>query len=233
MVLLAYLSLASVLLTAAVARSRAGTRLTGIVLADLAFAFFIFFCGIGHGLDAYSVVWVSYPLHTAVVWLTAAASWWAVFRLPLTLFPASSDFVLNEKPEQLKVLLDSSSDAVYMVDSAGHVVWCNKRLQELTGLSDGDIEGRFAHELLHHSRVGESGQCEHYPWHQSPIYLAQHQAQEVVRDNEAVFSSLSCDPIVTARLLAHPVRNTRSRVLGVMVVLTRLSKTNMGHSDDE
>lgn len=54
---------------------------------DVSFAAFIFFCGLGHDLDALSVIWVNYRLHTLNAWCIAIASVFTLFFLPALIFP--------------------------------------------------------------------------------------------------------------------------------------------------
>ena len=51
------------------------------------------------------------------------------------------------KIEELIPILDGISDAVFIDDSSGYCIWCNKACEELYKVSSYDVQGRHIEEL--------------------------------------------------------------------------------------
>lgn len=84
---LAYaLGIPIILMYSAIKRKREGKSSFKLLFHHYTWIPFFIFCGIGHLLDAYSMVYTNYIIHTINVGLTAAASWFAIFFLPNILF---------------------------------------------------------------------------------------------------------------------------------------------------
>jgi diguanylate cyclase (GGDEF)-like protein/PAS domain S-box-containing protein len=62
--------------------------------------------------------------------------------------------VLEEKKDQLRLILDSSAEAIYGIDMQGLCTFCNSSSIKLLGYeSEDEILGRNIHNLIHHSRI--------------------------------------------------------------------------------
>jgi two-component system, cell cycle sensor histidine kinase and response regulator CckA len=60
---------------------------------------------------------------------------------------------LRHSEEQLRMLLNSTAEAIYGVDSAGHCTFCNPACLRLLGYREpADLLGRKMHDIMHHTR---------------------------------------------------------------------------------
>ncbi|MGH8077383.1 MAG: PAS domain-containing protein, partial [Lysobacter sp.] len=69
--------------------------------------------------------------------------------------------------EQVRLLLDSTAEAIYGIDADGFCTFTNRACEALLGYADSkDLLGKDMHELTHHSRVNGTP----YPSEHCPIY---------------------------------------------------------------
>jgi len=63
----------------------------------------------------------------------------------------------QENEERLRLLLDSTAEAIYGLDLAGNCTFCNEACVQLLGFEDADqLLGQNMHNLIHHSRADGS-----------------------------------------------------------------------------
>lgn len=80
-----------------------------------------------------------------------------------------SEEALREKSEQIALLLSSTAEGIYGIDSQGLCVFCNPSSLAILGYeSESELLGQNMHELIHHSRPDGSA----YPVGECPIYQA-------------------------------------------------------------
>lgn len=61
---------------------------------------------------------------------------------------------LEEKSEQLRLLLDSTAEAIYGIDMQGNCTFCNTSCIQLLGYeSEDELLGHTMHNMIHHSRA--------------------------------------------------------------------------------
>lgn len=61
--------------------------------------------------------------------------------------------LLDENKKALRLLLDSSAEAIFGVDEAGNCTFCNRSCLNMLGYPDeGELLGKNMHALIHHSR---------------------------------------------------------------------------------
>ncbi|HEY0703767.1 MAG TPA: CHASE4 domain-containing protein [Candidatus Acidoferrales bacterium] len=83
---------------------------------------------------------------------------------------------LAERGELVKLLLDSTSSAMYGINSEGHCTFCNPAALHLLGYRDSaELLGRNIHELIHHTRADGSK----YPEADCPVLGSLHHDREV------------------------------------------------------
>jgi diguanylate cyclase (GGDEF)-like protein/PAS domain S-box-containing protein len=88
---------------------------------------------------------------------------------------------LRESEEKVKLILNSTGEAIYGVDLSGNCNFCNPACVSILGYTQpGDLLGRNMHELIHHSRADGSG----YPMEECRIYRAFREGQGVHVDDE-------------------------------------------------
>jgi two-component system cell cycle sensor histidine kinase/response regulator CckA len=77
--------------------------------------------------------------------------------------------ILRETEERVRLLLDSTAEAIFAKDSDGICALCNPACARVLGYDHpSELIGRNMHELMHHSR--EDGSC--YPIEECPIHLS-------------------------------------------------------------
>ncbi|MGE4483704.1 MAG: diguanylate cyclase [Oscillospiraceae bacterium] len=65
--------------------------------------------------------------------------------------------ILEENKNQLRLLLDSTAEAIYGIDQQGNCTFCNESCIRLLGYdSTSDLLGRNMHQQIHHSRKDKS-----------------------------------------------------------------------------
>jgi two-component system CheB/CheR fusion protein len=88
---------------------------------------------------------------------------------------------IADREERIRLLLDSTAEAIYGVDLSGVCTFCNAACATLLGYdSPSALIGRQMHPLIQHSRRGG----EPYPPEQSPIYDAMRHRHAAHADDE-------------------------------------------------
>ena len=76
---------------------------------------------------------------------------------------------IAEREERIRLLLDSTAEAIYGIDLSGVCIFCNSACARLLGYeSPAALIGKQMHPLIHHTRPDGTP----YPPEQSPIYEA-------------------------------------------------------------
>ena len=95
--------------------------------------------------------------------------------------PRRSEAALRESEERLRLLLDSTSEAIYGIDRRGRCTFANPACARMLGYESVDrILGRDMHALMHHSRPDGSP----YPVDECRIYRVFEQGDGVHVDDE-------------------------------------------------
>ena len=88
---------------------------------------------------------------------------------------------LVENESKLKMLLDSTAEAIYGIDTRGECTFCNPACLKMTGYTDASqLLGKNMHALIHHSH--EDGDA--YPVQECQIFLAYSQGHGTHVDDE-------------------------------------------------
>jgi PAS domain S-box-containing protein len=107
----------------------------------------------------------------------------AVFLRDLTDSKRSEEKI-REGSELVRLLLDSTPEAIYGIDSAGRCTFCNTACLQLLGYeSSAELLGRNMHELIHHTRTDGTP----YPVEHCHIYEAFRQGKGTHVDNEVLW----------------------------------------------
>ena len=76
---------------------------------------------------------------------------------------------IAEREERIRLLLDSTAEAIYGIDLSGVCIFCNAACARLLGYdSPAALIGKQMHPLIHHTQAGRHA----VPAEQSPIYEA-------------------------------------------------------------
>jgi len=93
---------------------------------------------------------------------------------------------LRRSSELVRLLLDSTPEAIYGIDTEGHCTFCNMATLELLGYPEqGDLLGKNMHDLAHHTKANG----EHYPVEECGIYEAFRTGAETHSDHEVFWRS--------------------------------------------
>jgi two-component system CheB/CheR fusion protein len=132
---------------------------------------------------------------------------------------------IAEREEHIRLLLDSTAEAVYGIDLSGVCTFCNSSCARLLGYdSPAALIGRQMHPLIHHTRPDATP----YPPEQSPIYHAMRNREGTHVDNEVLWRADGSS--FPAEYWSHPIiRN--GDVIGAVV--TFLDITERRQAEEE
>ena len=95
-----------------------------------------------------------------------------------------ADEKIREGSELVKLLLDSTPEAIYGIDAAGRCTFCNTACLQLLGYENStELMGRNMHELIHHTRADGTP----YPVQDCHIYEAFRMGTGTHIDNEVLW----------------------------------------------
>jgi PAS domain S-box-containing protein len=95
-----------------------------------------------------------------------------------------TEVTLREREADLRLVLDSATDAFYCVDSEGATTMCNVAFLRMLGIErEEDAIGRKMHDIIHHTHPDGS----HYSNEECPIYRVAKDGGSAHVDNELFF----------------------------------------------
>lgn len=122
----------------------------------------------------------------------------------------SAETQLREREEQVRTLLESTSEGIYTLDMEGRCVWCNPAAAKLLGLAEtSQLLGRQVHALAHHTRAdGET-----YPAAECRLTEATRTGRPVSLDEELLWradgssfhADMRCNPLYRGGKLSGAV----------------------------
>lgn len=118
---------------------------------------------------------------------------------------------LRERDEHIRLLLDSTAEAIYGIDQEGRCTFANLACARLLGYPDTSyLIGKDMHALVHHSRADGTP----YPAEECKIFQAFRESREVHVEDEVFWrADGSCFP---AEYWSHPVHR-QDRVAGSVI----------------
>ena len=132
---------------------------------------------------------------------------------------------LVENESKLKMLLDSTAEAIYGIDTNGECTFCNPACLKMTGYADASqLLGKNMHDLIHHSY--ENGDA--YPIPECQIFRAYHQGQGTHVDDEVFWRADGTS--FPVEYWSYPQRQD-GQVLGAVV--TFIDITERKQAEDE
>jgi two-component system, chemotaxis family, CheB/CheR fusion protein len=132
---------------------------------------------------------------------------------------------IAEREEQIRLLLDSTAEAIYGIDPSGNCTFCNPVCARLLGYdSPAALIGRQIHPLIHHTRPDGTP----YPPEQSAIYDSMRHRTEAHVDDEVLWRADGTS--FPAEYWSHPILR-RGEVIGAVV--TFLDITERRKSEEE
>ncbi|MEW6429416.1 MAG: PAS domain S-box protein [Thermodesulfobacteriota bacterium] len=124
---------------------------------------------------------------------------------------------LEAQQQYIRLLLDSTAEAIYGLDTEGRCTFCNRSFLQLTGFSDEkDVLGARIHDLIHHFRKNGSD----YPASLCPAHHAYLHSREVHHDEDVFWRrDGSSFPV---EFWSHPIRQGDA-VTGAVVTFIDIS----------
>ncbi len=125
---------------------------------------------------------------------------------------------LRESEEQVRLLLNSTGEAIYGIDLAGRCTFCNDACLRLLGYGDvRDLLGKDMHRLVHHTR--RDGMP--YPVEECPIVRTVRQGAGTHAENEVLWRADGSS--FPAEYWSYPMRRGE-RVVGAVVTFLDISE---------
>jgi two-component system, chemotaxis family, CheB/CheR fusion protein len=105
-----------------------------------------------------------------------------------------------DREERIRLLLDSTAEAIYGIDLNGSCTFCNQACARLLGYAaPAELIGKQMHPLVHHTKADGSP----YPVEQSSIYDAMRHRQEAHVDDEVLWRADGTS--FPAEYWSHPI----------------------------
>ena len=132
---------------------------------------------------------------------------------------------IAEREERIRLLLDSTAEAIYGIDLTGVCTFCNSACANLLGYeSPSALIGRQMHPLIHHTRADGTP----YAAEQSPIFQAMRNREGTHVEDEVLWRADGTS--FPAEYWSHPIIQD-NHVLGAVV--TFLDITERRKAEDE
>jgi two-component system, chemotaxis family, CheB/CheR fusion protein len=132
---------------------------------------------------------------------------------------------IAEREERIRLLLDSTAEAIYGIDLGGVCVFCNAACARLLGYpSPSALIGKQMHQLIHHTRPDGAP----YPPELSPIYEAMRHREGTHVDDEVIWRADGTS--FPAEYWSHPILR-HDEVIGAVV--TFLDVTERRRAEQE
>ena len=118
---------------------------------------------------------------------------------------------IADREERIRLLLDSTGEAIYGIDLSGACIFCNAACARLLGFgAPADLIGRQMHQLIHHTKPDGSP----YPPEQSLIFEAMRRREGVHVDTEVLWRADATS--FPAEYWSHPIVR-QNEVIGAVV----------------
>jgi two-component system, chemotaxis family, CheB/CheR fusion protein len=130
-----------------------------------------------------------------------------------------------EREEQIRLLLDSTAEAIYGIDLSGVCIFCNPACARLLGYdSPAALIGRQMHPLIHHTRADGTP----YPAEQSRIYDAMRHREEAHVDNEVLWRADGTS--FPAEYWSHPILR-QNEIIGAVVTFLDVTERRQAEAE--
>jgi two-component system CheB/CheR fusion protein len=132
---------------------------------------------------------------------------------------------IAEREERIRLLLDSTGEAIYGIDLNGLCTFCNPACARMLGYSSpSELLGRHMHSLIHHTRPDGTA----HPPEQSAIYEAMRHREGAHVEDEVVWRADGTS--FPAEYWSHPiVRN--QEVIGAVVTFVDITERRLAEHE--
>ncbi len=125
---------------------------------------------------------------------------------------------LRESEARIRLLLDSTGEAIYGINPEGHCTFCNNACVRMLGYRDAvDLLGKNMHDLIHHSHADESP----YPVQECRIFQALRRGDEMRVDDEVLWRADGTS--FAAEYWSYPIRRG-GQVVGAVVTFVDITE---------
>jgi two-component system CheB/CheR fusion protein len=132
---------------------------------------------------------------------------------------------LSDREERIRLLLDSTAEAIYGIDRSGVCIFCNSACARLLGYdSPAALIGRQLHPLIHHTRPDGTP----YQPEQSPIYEAMRHREGTHVDNEVFWRADGTS--FPTEYWSHPIVQ-HGEVIGAVVTFLDITERRQAEQE--
>ena len=125
---------------------------------------------------------------------------------------------LNESKEQVQLLLDSTGEAIYGIDSDGNCTFSNAACLRILGYKEArQLIGRNMHDLIHHTKNDGTP----YPIEECCIYQAFREGKGTHVDNEVLWRADGTR--FPAEYMSYPIRKD-NKIIGAVVTFSDITE---------
>jgi len=132
---------------------------------------------------------------------------------------------LKYSEEQFRLLLNSTAEAIYGIDTQGNCTFCNPACVKMLGYSSQDqLIGKNMHKLIHHTRVDGSP----YPVEECHIYQAFHTGEGSHEDTEVFWRADGTS--FPAEYWSYPITKD-NRIIGSVVTFLDITERKQNEQE--
>ncbi len=127
----------------------------------------------------------------------------------------------KEREDRLQLLLDSTAEPIYGLDTSGNCTFSNRAFLRTLGYNDSsDVLGKNMHQTIHHSRADGSA----YPADECHIFKAFQSGSESHVDDEVVWRSDGTS--LPVEYWSYPVKH-EGKIVGCVVTFVDITERKM------
>jgi two-component system CheB/CheR fusion protein len=132
---------------------------------------------------------------------------------------------IAEREERIRLLLDSTAEAIYGIDLSGVCIFCNSACAKLLGYdAPSALIGKQMHQLIHHTKPDGSS----YAPEQSPIYQAMRHREGTHVTNEVLWRADGTS--FPAEYWSHPILRN-NEVIGAVVTFLDVTERRRAEAE--
>ena len=129
-----------------------------------------------------------------------------------------AEAALREAEERARLLLESSGEGIYGIDTQGRCTFINRAAAEMLGYRAEDVLGQNVHALIHHTRPDGSP----YPAEDCPIYRTFRTGKGCRVDDEVLWRRDGT--AFPAEYASYPLRGGDGEIKGAVVNFTDITE---------
>ena len=132
---------------------------------------------------------------------------------------------IAEREERIRLLLDSTAEAIYGIDLSGACTFCNTACARLLGYSSSaELLGKQMHALIHHTKASGAP----YPPEQSPIFESMRHREGTHVDDEVLWRADGSS--FPAEYWSHPILRNND-VIGAVVTFVDITERRLAEHE--